>query len=64
MQSKLFIALPILIVLSACSEKATTQDHSPEPSGEIGARERNEMTGAESHADAADIELREPVGLD
>lgn len=64
MQSRLFIALPILIGLSGCGEKTTAQDHLPERSSEIAASETNEMTGAVGDADAPDIELREPVGLD
>lgn len=64
MHSKLFIAFPILILLSGCGEKTTVQDHPPGPSGEIAASETNEMTSADVHDPAPDFELQEPVTLD
>lgn len=64
MQSKLFIALPILIVPSRCGEETTAQDHPPEPSGEKAASETSEMTSAEGYTHAPDFDLQEPVTLD
>lgn len=61
MQSKLFIALPILLALSGCSEEIQARDQPPTLPGETRPSEANEVQGTESEAD---IELRNPVGLD
>lgn len=61
MQLRLFIALPILLALSGCSEEMHVQDQPPKIPGEIRA---TEVPGTEGAAETPEIELRDPVGLD
>lgn len=61
MQAGLFIALPILLALSGCSE---ARDQLTTPTGEIEASDANERTDPKGEAEAPDIEFRDPVGLD
>jgi hypothetical protein len=63
-QSRLFIALPILLALSSCSEEIQAQNQPLKPPDEIRAGEATELPGTEGEAEAPNIELRDPVGLD
>ncbi len=64
MQSRHFIALPILLALSGCSEKIQPQDQPPTLPGEIRATEATEVPGTQGATETPEIELRDPVGLD
>ena len=64
MQLTLLITLPILLALSGCSEEIQAQDQPPTLPAEIRASEETELPSAEGEAEAPDIELRNPIGLD
>lgn len=64
MQSRLFIALPILLALSGCSEEIQSHDQQTTPDREISASEATDLVGAKSEADAPDTEPRASAGFD
>ena len=64
MQSKLFSALPVFLALSGCSEEIQAQDQARPPPGEIRVSGATELPSPDDEADAPDVELRNPVGLD
>lgn len=64
MQSKLFVALLILVVLPGCSEEIHAQDSGAMPSDEIITLEAAELPIPQGEDGVPDIELRTPVELD
>lgn len=64
MQLRFSFLLPVILILSGCSEEIRAEDEAVIPDGEIVADTANEVPEIAGETDAPHIELREPVGLD